>query len=105
MKDEKRLELIELGAGFYRLRSNVGFMETGDVPRILQLAKPLGLQTEPMTTSFFLGRESILDTGKGRMARWRKKLYIFLARNAEPATAWFNLPPGRVVEMGMQLEL
>ena len=86
-------------------RALYGFMEKPDVPSALQLAGALGLKTDPATTSYFLGRESLLTTGRSTMQRWRKWLFALLARNAEPASNFFGLPPGRVVELGMQIEL
>jgi KUP system potassium uptake protein len=56
-------------------------------------------------TSYYLGRETLLTTGKSGMAHWRKRLFAVLSRNAQPATAFFGLPPNRVVEMGTQIEL
>jgi KUP system potassium uptake protein len=56
-------------------------------------------------TSYYLGRESLVITDKKGMRPWRKRLFSFLSHNARPATAFFNLPPDRVVEMGMQIEL
>jgi KUP system potassium uptake protein len=57
------------------------------------------------STSFFLGRETILTTGTAPMAQWRKTLFVFMSRNSWNATSFFNLPPGRVVELGNQVEL
>jgi len=56
-------------------------------------------------TTFVLGRETLLLSGRSRMARWRKRLYSFLARNAPSPTAYFEIPPNRVVELGVQVEL
>jgi KUP system potassium uptake protein len=58
-----------------------------------------------METTYFLGRETLLPTGTAPMARWRKRLFIVMARNAQTASAFFGLPPNRVVEMGAQVEL
>ena len=55
--------------------------------------------------SFFLGRETLIIMGKSRMARWRARLFSFLSRNARPATAYYDIPPDRVVELGMQIKL
>ena len=64
-----------------------------------------GLYINETDTSFYLGRETLI-TGKGKgMARWRKRLFAFLSRNARPATAFFAIPPNRVVEIGTQIEL
>lgn len=100
-----RVRVEDFGDGLYRMEATWGFMENPDVPSALRQAKEMGLETDPATTSFFLGRESLLLTGRSRLHRWRKWLFAFLARNAEPASKWFGLPPGRVVELGMQIEL
>jgi KUP system potassium uptake protein len=101
---ENRVEVIELGEGFYRVRARYGFMETPNVPDVLERAKEFGLMTQPATTSYFLGRERLLPSGKERLAGWRKKLFIFMSRNSRTATEFFGLPPNRVVELGAQIE-
>jgi KUP system potassium uptake protein len=58
-----------------------------------------------METSYFLGRKRVLATGKAKMARWRKTLFIIMTRNAQSATQYFGLPPNRVVELGAQIQL
>jgi KUP system potassium uptake protein len=103
--DPERIELAELGHGFYRVVAHFGFMETPRVGHIISLCAANGLLFDLMSTTFFLGRETLLATGRSRMARWRKQLYAFLARNAPSATAYFEIPPNRVVELGAQLEL
>ena len=59
----------------------------------------------PMGTDTYLGRETLLTTGAAKFARWRKVLFSFLSRNSRPPTAFFNLPPNRVVELGLQIEV
>ncbi|MBL8937111.1 MAG: KUP/HAK/KT family potassium transporter [Archangium sp.] len=103
-KDEQ-LEVESLGNGFFRVVWRTGFMETPNVPHILVRARELGLVAEPSTTSYFLGRETLLTNGKSTMMHWRKTLFAFVSRNALPATSYFGLPPGRVVELGMQVDL
>jgi len=100
-----RVSLEDLGHGFYRVKANYGFMETPNMPRILNQVSKKGVAIDIHTTSFFLGRETLFATGHGLMARWRKKLFIFMARNAWNATSFFKLPPDRVVELGNQVEL
>jgi KUP system potassium uptake protein len=80
-------------------------VETPDVPEILRLAARLGLETRLETTTFYLGRENLLTTGSSSMSRWRKALFAFMSRNAQVITSYFNLPPGRVVELGVQIQL
>jgi KUP system potassium uptake protein len=123
-----RVKYRELGEGFCEVVAYYGFMETPDVPSVLQsltLEKGDGrkLRVEVMTTSFYLGRETLIPTDGKRakaaarvvpstetgppgpqMARWRKKLFIFMTRNAQSATAFFGLPPNRVVELGAQIQ-
>jgi KUP system potassium uptake protein len=99
------VDVRELDHGFYQVIAHVGFMQQPDVPTIMRLCKKQGLKTEPATTSFYLGRETLLVTGRTRMAKWRKVLFSWLSRNSRPATAFFGLPPNRVVEMGAQIEL
>jgi KUP system potassium uptake protein len=102
---DRSLEVSELGHGFYRVLARVGFMQSPDVPKLLERCREQGLVAEPMTTTYYLGRETLLTTGKARFARWRKMMFSFLSRNARPPTAFFNLPPNRVVELGAHIEL
>jgi KUP system potassium uptake protein len=95
----------DLGQGFYRLVVFNGFMQTPDVPIVLKIASAQGLVTDPMTTTFYLGREVLFTTGDTRMMRWRKRLFAFMARNAGTPSTYFNLPVNRVVELGAQVEL
>jgi KUP system potassium uptake protein len=103
--ERERIDLSDLGHGFYRVVAHYGFMETPRIKHILRLCQGKGLAFDMMTTTFFLGRETLLATGRTRMARWRKRLYAVLARNAPTATAYFEIPPNRVIELGTQLEL
>jgi KUP system potassium uptake protein len=102
---EERLSVEPVGHGFYRVTIRTGFMQQTDVPMALLACKKLGLEIEPARTSYYLGRETLLPTGRARMMKWRKSLFAFVSRNARPATAYFGLPPNRVVELGMQIDL
>jgi KUP system potassium uptake protein len=102
---EERLTLKTLGDGFHRVVGRYGFMETPDVPALLASLQRDGLRASPAETSFYLGRETLLPDGNSRMARWRKLLFIVMARNAQSATAFFNLPPNRVLELGARIQL
>jgi KUP system potassium uptake protein len=101
----QQLAVRELGHGFWRVIAHVGFMQQADVPRILARCSKQALIVSPADTTYYLGRETLLTTGKAKIARWRKTLFSFLARNARAPTAFFNLPPNRVVELGAQIEL
>ena len=105
VKAEKRLEIFELGQGFYRIVAHYGFRESPKMPEILALASEKGLNISPNEMTYCLGRETILPGGTSRMATWRKKLYAYMARNAQSPTAYFGLPANRVVELGAQIEL
>ena len=117
-----RVKCSELGEGFYQVLAYYGFMETPDVPEVLRAlgqaednGKPVPVKLA--NTSFYLGRETLIATptpkrkpgGDGapegrRMGQWRKRLFILMTRNAQSATAYFGLPPNRVVELGAQIQ-
>ena len=100
-----RLDVRELGQGFWEVVAHYGFMETPNVPGMLARCAERGLRIDANRASYFLGRETILPTGRARLVKWRKILFIFLARNARPANAFFRIPPNRVIELGAQIEL
>jgi KUP system potassium uptake protein len=100
-----RLAVRDLGDGFYSVVARYGFMETPDVPKAIKQCRTQGLRVKLGETSYYLGRETLLTTGKTPMWRWRKGLFAFLARNASSATMYFGIPPNRVVELGMQVQL
>ena len=97
------IELTTLEHGFYRVLAHFGFMETPSIAVVMERCAALGLEMKMEETTFFLGRESLLISKKRGMARWRKQLFAFMSRNATPPTAYFGLPPNRVVELGIQI--
>ena len=101
----ERLRIDELRPNTFRVVVHHGFMETLSMPRIVRLASQHGLELKLMQTSFFLGRETLLPTKRPGMALWRENLFALMSRNARSATAFFKLPPNRVVELGAQIEL
>ena len=103
--DAHRLELMELGAGFYRMTVRYGFKDEPDLPRALALPNALGLSFEMMETSFFLSRQTIVPTRAPGMPLWREKLFAALSRNSGSATEFFRIPTNRVVELGTQIEI
>jgi KUP system potassium uptake protein len=110
IRDAERVSVKELGSGFYQVIARYGFMETPDVPGMLAslpTRKVDGprIELKPMETTYYLGRETLLPTGPSKMSRWRKRLFIVMSRNAQTASAFFGLPPNRVVEMGAQIQL
>lgn len=100
-----RTEVRELGQGFYRVLARYGFSEHPDIPGVLAGIKHPSVELDPLKITFFLGRETLLPGRKKTMFFWRKQLFAFLSRNAFDASKFFRIPPGRVVEMGIQLEV
>ncbi len=102
---DRRVEVKDIGKGFYRVKAHYGFMESPSVPEILEACKTHGLSIPMFSTSFFLGRENIRITKRTNMSRWRQRLFAFLAHNSQSATDFFNIPPNQVTELGLQVEL
>ncbi len=103
---EQRLEVEPLGSGFYRLRIYFGFMEQPNVPKVLASIADPEIAIDPQTTTFFVGRETIIATRRvAGMALWRERLFSLISLNATTATAYFCIPPDRVVELGEQIEI
>jgi KUP system potassium uptake protein len=102
----QRVQLEKLREGFHRVIARYGFMEDPNVPEVLEQCRPLGLELEWMSTTFFLSRETIIASKTPRgMVLWREKLFAFLSRNAQRPTDFFRIPANRVVELGMQVEI
>ncbi|MDR0788231.1 MAG: potassium transporter Kup [Gemmatimonadota bacterium] len=100
------IEIRNLHEGIWHVVLHVGFMDSVDVPKSLMSIQQEGLDFRPMTTSYFLGRETLITTSRSPgMAIWREKLFELMTQNARPASRFFRLPPNRVVEMGTQIEL
>jgi KUP system potassium uptake protein len=96
----------DLGHGFHRLVIKSGFMQSPNIPSLLEFAATKHEQVIDFEdTTYYLGRETFLATDLGRMGRITEKLFGFMSRNATPATAYFGLPPERVVEIGLQIDL
>jgi KUP system potassium uptake protein len=102
--EDERIAIKKLPQGFYRIRARYGFMESTNVPAILARAREAGLEAKPLDTTYYLGREQLIPTGTSPLWSWRKKLFVFMSRNSRSATAFYGIPPNRVVELGAQLE-
>lgn len=100
---ESRVELEKLEHEFYRVSVSYGFKDEPDLPRELAHCTEMGLSLDPMDTSYFIGKESLIANHKTGMAFWRKKIFIGLFRSAETVTNQFKLPANRVVELGTQV--
>jgi KUP system potassium uptake protein len=99
------MTLRNVGAGVFEVILRYGFMEDPDVPQTLLGARQHGLVLDDEDVTYFLGRETLIATRTPGMAIWRERLFVLMARNAVRATAFFRLPPERVVELGVQVEL
>ncbi len=105
----ERVRVLPLGRGFWRVIASYGFMQSPNVPQVLEVVDQMGIRCKPMETSYFLGRERLIPApsrpGEAfSMARWRKVLFAIMTRNARSATEFFAIPPNRVVELGTQIE-
>ena len=100
-----RVEIQHIRPGFERITIRYGFSETQDVPLALRLCEAQGLEFDPMTTSFFLSRETLIPSLGPGMMLWREHLFAAMARNAGSATEFLRLPTNRVIELGTQVEL
>ena len=102
--DAERITIQKLSQGFYRITARYGFMETTNVPAILARAREAGLDSKPLDTTYYLGREQLIPTGTTPLWSWRKTLFVFMSRNSRSATQFYGIPPNRVVELGAQIE-
>jgi len=98
-----RVEIETINADFKRVTLNYGFMESPNVPKALGVCRRQGLKFDIMSTSFFLGRRSVVPSAESGMPLWQDRLFIFLLKNAANPTDFFHIPPGRVVELGAQV--
>jgi KUP system potassium uptake protein len=105
VSDADRVKFEELGEGFHRVQAYYGFMETPNVPQIMQRALDAHVIPSLYPISYYLGRETLITTGKSKSPRWRRSLFAFLSRNSRSASDYFGIPPGRVVELGVQIEI
>ena len=103
--DAAAIEVQPLSHGFYRLIARYGFMDTPDVPASLVEAHRNGLEWRDEDMTYYLAHLTLFANDRIGMSVWRDKLFIFLSRNARRATNFFRLPPDRVIEIGIQLEL
>ena len=101
-----RIQVRPIAAGLLRVIAHIGFMEWPDVPKLLKDAKRVASEVRTDDAIYFLGRDDLVIGAAARgMARWRKRLFVFLARNSLYAAAGFGIPPARVMEVGGQVEI
>ncbi|QFU17776.1 potassium transporter Kup [Microvirga thermotolerans] len=103
LEDEDRVKVEHVGDSFWRVQIAYGYMETPNIPRGLAILRKQGFKFDIMATSFFLSRRSIRPAAQSGMPLWQDKLFIGLAKSASDATDFFQIPTGRVVEVGTQV--
>jgi len=101
----ERVRIEPVGKTFSRVVLRFGFMETPNVPKAFGIARKLGWQFDIMSTSFFLSRRSLKPAADSGMPRWQDRLFIGLTRVANDATDYYQIPTGRVVEVGTQVTI
>jgi KUP system potassium uptake protein len=102
---ENRIDVTDLGHGFYRIVLHYGFMDEVDIPAALATLSTAGGPFKTMETSYFLARQTLIASSRPGMAIWREKLFAWMVRNAESAMEFFKLPSNRVIELGSQVEI
>lgn len=102
---EQRIKIEHLQNGFQKMTITYGFMESPDIPEVLQSIKGPDKIVDFTNVTFYLGKETLFATDRPGMAIWREKLFAFMSRNSAPATNFFKIPRERVVEIGLQIEL
>ncbi|WP_251369418.1 potassium transporter Kup [Polynucleobacter sp. MWH-Spelu-300-X4] len=106
VEDQDRLNLKEMGGGIYLVRAMYGFKETPDINQIMNLlATQYQVNCEPMETSFFLARDTVVPSAIPGMALWREKLFAWMYQNAAKPSDFFSIPTNRVVELGAKVEI
>jgi KUP system potassium uptake protein len=101
--EDQRIQLTPIDENFWRLVLTFGFMDEPDVPAALAACRKLGLNFNIMSTSFFIGRRAVVADPRSPLPAWQDRIFIFLMKNAAHPTAFFHMPPGRVVELGAQI--
>ena len=101
--DADRLETTDLGGGFHRVIAHFGFMEDPDVPALIAVVRDRGVAIDAMDSRYVLSRNVVTAAERSTMPRWRRAVFLFLARNSLGAERFFRLPPNRVVEFGIQV--
>ncbi len=101
--ESERVRIHPINEDFRKVVVSYGFMETPNVPKALGLCRKQGLKFDIMSTSFFLGRRSVVPSAQSGMPLWQDRIYIFLLKNSTNPTEFFKIPPGRVVELGAQV--
>jgi KUP system potassium uptake protein len=102
---DRRRIVEELAPNIHRVSLRYGFQESPNIPRELEALAEFGIPYEPMQTSYFLGRETVVAAAVPKMSRWRQWLFLVLSRNSLSATEFFRIPSDRVVELGVKVAI
>ncbi|MBR0681417.1 potassium transporter Kup [Roseomonas eburnea] len=102
---ERRRQVEELAPDIHRVSLLYGFQESPNIPKELESLREVGIPFEPMQTSYFLGRETVVAAAVPKMSQWRQWLFTIMSRNAVPATEFFRIPSDRVVELGVRVAI
>jgi KUP system potassium uptake protein len=101
----ERFRMEKISDKFFKVRLRFGYMEQPNVPKALAIARKQGWQFDIMSTSFFVSRRSLKASAQSGMPLWQDHLFIALSRSANDATDYFQIPTGRVVEVGTQVTI
>lgn len=105
VESESRMLVKEIGAGFWQLTLQYGFMESPDIPEALANCQLTNITIDPFTTSYFMSRETIVTSAGGDMAKWRDDLFALMSRNAGSVVSYFNIPNNSVIELGTRVHI
>ncbi|MBC3884142.1 potassium transporter Kup [Undibacterium griseum] len=100
-----RIKITDLSHECYQIDVNYGFKDEPDIPKVLEQCAAQGLKFEPMETSYFIARQTIISRPGSGMAFWREMLFVAMSRNASDAADYYQIPPNRVIEVGSQVEI
>ncbi len=100
-----RFQVTPYTAGFFRVIAHYGFMDEPDIPNALLERRIPGLPFDPMDTTYFVSRETLIPSSQPDLPRWQELVFIALSKLSGSASEYFRIPPGRVVELGMQIEI
>ena len=102
--ENERIEIERLGHGVYQISARYGFMESPDIPQIMSLAKAKWLDINLNEVTYYVGRLSLVRSPKRTMPRWRRFLFMFMLRNSLSGSSYLNIPPSKVMEIGIQMQ-
>ena len=102
---DEAVVVTPLAEGFWRVRVNYGFMNVADIPQALKRCEAHGIDVEPMRTSYFISRETVVPTRGDGMWQWRERLFAAMSRNAGSVVEFFKLPNNSVIELGTRVQI